>query len=55
MTIDETVDLDLTFAKLAEEKEKDAFFAGCIVGWEAGLGGNVLVIKKEWQDYKNGK
>ena len=61
MTIDDVVDLDITFAKLAEEREKKAFSAGCWVGWEAyqnyGMIGPVIIdiCWQNWRDFNNGK
>lgn len=57
MNIDDTVELDLTFAKMAEEKERKAFRAGCNFGFESGLEDQMSNAQMEiaWQDYKNGK
>lgn len=57
MNIDEIVELDLTFAQLAERKAEKAFVAGCWFGWEAGIDGAILKgkIEEAWKDYKNGK
>jgi hypothetical protein len=58
MTIDDVVDLDITFGKLAEERERQAYVSAYIKGWEAAHYDDALLFSKievSWHDYKNGK
>jgi hypothetical protein len=60
MTIDDVVDLDITFAKLAADREKKAFSAGCWVGWGAYQDYGVInqeIIDIFWYNWRkiNGK
>jgi len=61
MTVDDVVDLDITLAKLAEEKEKKAFIQGVWVGWEAYQNYGLInpdiidICWENWKKFNNGK